>query len=135
MEEGHVSNRFALSTDGITYEEAPVEPNIEFAYGQDVVLRGDQQRLALGGRTLRWFFGDEPIVGTDFYWYQKWVTGLSASIYVISKVGEVDAAGDPTYVEMVGVMGKPTGEIHSEEGDGQTFKNVEMEFWGLVPVP
>jgi hypothetical protein len=138
MEVCHVSNRFALSTDGITYEEAPnsLEPKVEFDYAASWAVRGDQQRLALGGWTMKWYFADQPITGEDYYWFLKWVTGNSQSIYVISKIpGEViNAQGDPLYDEMQGVMGRPTGEIASEEGEGQTFTDVSIDFWNLVPV-
>ncbi len=125
--------RFALSTDGVTYEEAPVEPKVEFAYGPEISMRGDRQRMAQGGYTLRWYFGDQFLTGEQFYWFQKWVTGLSSSIYIISKIPEVtNSDGDPEYLTMSGVMGRPTGEIYSEEGEGQTFQNVSIDFWGLT---
>lgn len=128
--------RFALSTDGITYTEAPIEPRVEFEYGSDYAIRGDGHKIVLGGAKLRWYFAEQFVTGEEFFWFVNWVTGLSQDIYVISKIPEAYLAdGSPEYKEMQGIMGRPTGKIYSEEGEGQTFTDVSIDFWNLVEVP
>jgi len=128
---------YELSTDNVTWESAPIDPKVEYKDAEEMRRRGDQQQVGLGAGTLRWYFGEQPVDGTDFYWFQSWITAgeLSTSIYVKTLVpGVADATGASLVYTMRGVMGKPTGVLDGLHAAGQRFMNVEMFFWDLVAV-